>query len=75
MKKLFIKSKEKHYIKRYSFGFWLACLIETIAIILMGIGIIEIELFQKSNPASFLIQFGGFLFVIGSFLYTKAVKH
>ena len=75
MKKMFIKNyKEKHHIKRYSGGFYLACLIELVAIILMAAGIIEIELYNKTNPASFLIQFGGLLFCFGSFVFAKLVK-
>jgi len=76
MKKIFIKNyNKKYYIKRYSAGYWFACSIEIIAIILMGIGIFEIEILNKFNPATFLLQFGGFLFVIGSFLYTKGIQH
>lgn len=73
--KIFIKSKEKFHVKRYSWKYWFACSIEIIAIVLMAVGILEVEILHKSNPASFSIQFGGLLFVIGSFLYAKWVKH
>jgi len=75
MKKIFIKSyKEKYHIKRYSIGYYLACLLEITAIILMATGILEVEILHKFNPATFCIQFGGLLFVIGSFVFVKCVK-
>ena len=76
MKKLFINSyKEKHYVERYSYKFWFACSIEIVGILCMGSGLIEIELLNKFNPATALLQFGGLAFVVGSFMYAKVVKH
>lgn len=74
MEKMFIKSKEKHYIKRYSGKYFAACLIEITGIILWSLGLYEIYFKNKSNPAMALVNIGGLLFVIGSFIFAKVVK-
>ena len=75
MKKIFIKKyKEKYYIKKYSWKYYLACLIEIIGIIFWIIGLQEIYLINKTNPAILFINLGGVLFVIGSFTFAKVIK-
>ena len=74
MKKIFIK-EHRASVTRYSFKYWLAVFIEISAIILWAVGLLEIKLYNRLNPADCLIHIGGLLFVIGSFLYAKWVKH
>jgi len=76
MKNIFIKSykKEKFHIKKFSLGYYMAVLIESTAIILWIVGLSEIYIFNKCNPALLLIQCGGLLFTIGSFIFCKCVK-
>lgn len=76
MKDIFIKSykKEKFHVKKFSWKYWIAIFTESIAIILWVIGLYEIFLLKKSNPATLLIQCGGLLFTIGSFIFCKFVN-
>ena len=74
MIKLFIK-EYKVNVARYSFKYWFAVAVELIAILLWTIGLLEINILKNFNPADCLIQSGGLLFVIGSFLYAKWVQH
>jgi hypothetical protein len=76
MKKIFIKyKKEKFHIKQFSWKYWVAVLTECIAIVLWTIGILEVQIYHKSNPATLLIHLGGVLFTTGSFIYAKCIKH
>jgi len=74
VKKIFIK-EYKTNVERYSWKYWTAVFIETIAIALWSVGLVEMKIFNKFNPADYLIHIGGLFFVIGSFLYAKWVKH
>jgi len=74
MKKLFLK-EYKHNVTRYSWKYWTACTIEAVAIILWSIGLLEINILKKCNPATTLVNIGGLFFTIGSFLYCKWVQH
>jgi len=75
MKKIFIKSYKKEYqVKKYSWKYFLACSIEIIGIIFWIIGLQEIYLKNKTNPAILFIHLGGLFFVIGSFIFAKCIK-
>jgi hypothetical protein len=74
MQKIFLK-KHKHKVSRCSWKYWLAVVIELTAIILWSIGLLEIKLLNKCNPATMLVNIGGLFFTIGSFLYCKWVQH
>jgi len=72
--KLFIKSYKTN-IPKYSWKYWLAITIEIMAIILWTIGILEMVIHHKFNPVVLYVHSGGLLFVIGSFIYAKCIKH
>jgi hypothetical protein len=74
MRKLFLKEYKTH-VARYSYKYWFAVVVELLAIILWTIGLLEIYILKKTNPADLLLQVGGLIFVIGSFLYAKWVQH
>lgn len=73
MKKIFLK-EYKTNVARYSWKYWFAVVVELLAIVLWTIGLLEIKMFGKFNPANYLIHIGGLLFVIGSMIFAKFVK-
>jgi len=76
MKPIFLKDyNTKYHISRHSWKYYLACFIELIGIIIISIGLYEIQKLGLINPSGLLIQIGGLFFVCGSFFYTKCIKH
>lgn len=73
MKKIFLK-EYKYKVSRNSWRYWLAVVIELSAIFIWGIGLSEIYLLHKYNPATMLINIGGLFFTVGSLIFAKFVK-
>lgn len=74
MSRIFLR-QYKSKINKNSFKYWLAVIIESVAIILWCIGLYELIVYKCINPAGILIHSGGILFTIGSFIYAKLIGH
>jgi hypothetical protein len=67
--------EEKYHVKRYSYKYWIAVIIEISAILVWSIGLFEMFVMNGCNPANYFLHIGGLLFTIGSFLYAKGIQH